>query len=38
MPDTCFHSDVKRLRELFISYLCSGSIKQTLSAYSMLGP
>lgn len=38
MPDTCFRSDVERLRELFISYLYSGSIKQTLSPYSMLGP
>lgn len=37
MPDT-FHCDVKRLRELFISYIYSGFIKHTLSSDCMPGP
>lgn len=38
MPDTYFNCDVKRLMELFISYIYSGSIKQTSNSYFMQGP
>lgn len=38
MPDTCFHCDVKTLRELFISYIYSGPVKQTVNSYSVPSP